>query len=416
MMMICVAWNANAQNTETLASRMKSMAAEKDPEKSRTAMNRIIKDFKLDTIKDAAHIDIMNGEVALSYLHNGAFPKFETYIQQIKNKFNQTSFMNMGSDILFRSGAHRHYTEILAKETVGLYDSYKNDPTARPADFPVEDWNRFMRMAAYPYYQSYAEILHANGKDELAFFYISKALKDHQVEELMPQSIALYTTLLESVGQEDKAYDLLLKMAKIGKSSLAMNDQLKKLIIKRTGSEDSTSIFLDALQKNISKTLKAETAKKMIANQEAPNFSLTDLSGKRVTLADLQGKIVVIDFWATWCAPCIASMPAMQKLSSQHPEVVFLFIATGENGTDAEARARVSTYVKKNKFPMHVLMDNYLTDHKRFQAAAAYKLTGIPAKIVIDRHGNLRFSTNGFTTDTEVINELEAMIAIAKEQ
>lgn len=116
-------------------------------------------------------------------------------------------------------------------------------------------------------------------------------------------------------------------------------------------------------------------------NIEAPDFNLIDLSGKRVSLESMSGKVVVLDFWATWCAPCIAAMPAMEKLSKRHPEVVFLFIATQENGTDAIQR--VKTYVKKHQFPLNVLMDQpMLNNPKIFSVANAYKVKGIPAKMV----------------------------------
>ena len=125
--------------------------------------------------------------------------------------------------------------------------------------------------------------------------------------------------------------------------------------------------------------------------------------------------MIVLDFWATWCAPCIAAMPAMEQLSKKHPEVVFLFIATQENGTDATQR--VKAYVKKNQFPINVLMDQpMLSNPKIYVVANAYKVKGIPAKMVIDQQGKLRFATDGYTTDAELINELEAMITLTQAQ
>ena len=416
-MILCISWNANAQNTEAFASRVRYMDNETDPQKNVASMSNIIREFKLDSIKNAEDIDLLKGEVALSFLRAGIFPKFEYHISLIKNKFNQTSYLNMGAYWLLKNGAHLDYAEVVAQKTVELYNSFKNDPLARPVDFPIEDWDGFMKRAIYPYYETYAEALHANGKDKSAFFYEEKALQDQQPEHLMQSSVELYAALLESQGYEDRAYNLLLKMAQVGKSSLKMNTQLRRLCIKRTGSEANASVFLDSIQRNINKTYKVETAKKMITNQEAPNFSLLNMNGKRITLADLKGKIVVVDFWATWCAPCVASMPAMQKVVNEHPEVIFLFVATGENGKNEEATARVRAYIKKNKFPINVLMDKSTgTNPNMFPMAAAYKLTGIPTKIVIDKHGKLRFSTLAFSSDAELINELNAMITIAKEQ
>jgi hypothetical protein len=86
-------------------------------------------------------------------------------------------------------------------------------------------------------------------------------------------------------------------------------------------------------------------------------------------------------------------------------------------GNGKDATKRVASYVKKTKFPVHVLMDTPLKGNPElFQVASAYNIDGIPAKIVIDRKGKLRFSTKGYSSDAELINELEAMIAIAKAQ
>src|SRR5690554_8083345 len=67
--------------------------------------------------------------------------------------------------------------------------------------------------------------------------------------------------------------------------------------------------------------------------EPAPDFTLEDLEGNTVSLKDLEGKVVVLDFWATWCAPCIKSFPAMQMAVNKYkddPEVEFLFINTWE--------------------------------------------------------------------------------------
>jgi len=389
------------------------MSKEKLPEKNINSMGRIIKDFKLDTIKNAEDIDVLKGQVALSFVKIGRLSECYAYINEMKNKFNQTSFLNMATYMLIKDKKWNE-ASVMAKKTVALYESYKDDPSSRPVSFPLKDWNRFMKMAAAPYYETYAEVLHMQGDDNQALLYQEKAMKDREMEELMQSSIELYAVLLEANGQVDKAYEMLLKMASLGKASINMSNQLKKLTIKKLG-EAQAVILLDSIQANISNKYKAELSKKMIDNVNAPDFSLMDLNGKRISLTDLSGKIVVLDFWATWCAPCIASMPAMKKISEKHPEVVFLFIATQESGSAADTRIR--TYVKKNKFPLNVLIDP--ADGKNpkvFAVANSYKVKGIPAKMIIDRGGKLRFATEGYASDAELMNELEAMIAITKAQ
>jgi len=98
----------------------------------------------------------------------------------------------------------------------------------------------------------------------------------------------------------------------------------------------------------------------------------------------------------------------------KHPEVVFLFIATQEK-TDG-ALERVKTFASKNNYPFTILMDQLLPNSSTYEVVSAYKVKGIPTKTIIDQHGKLQFLSTGFSSDTELINELEAMIALAKQK
>jgi hypothetical protein len=76
------------------------LGKEQDPEKSVSLMKQIIADHKLDTAKDAETMDMLYGSVALAYLRQRNYDAFDQYIARMKNKFNQTSYMNMGASML----------------------------------------------------------------------------------------------------------------------------------------------------------------------------------------------------------------------------------------------------------------------------------------------------------------------------
>ena len=147
--------------------------------------------------------------------------------------------------------------------------------------------------------------------------------------------------------------------------------------------------------------------------QPAPDFRLQDLEGNWVSLADLKGKVVVLDFWATWCAPCIKSFPAMQMAVDKYkddPDVRFLFINTWEqkeNPTDF-----VQQFLKKRGFDFTVLMDNKDPVSKRNPVVESYGVNGIPAKFIIDVNGNIRHKLTGFKGgDNEAqVQELSELI------
>src|SRR5690606_41439040 len=100
--------------------------------------------------------------------------------------------------------------------------------------------------------------------------------------------------LLVLNNQPDKAYSLLLEMAKTGKSTEGMNELLKELYVKKHGDKADYDNFFTELQKNVVIVLKEKLKKKM-QNVEAPAFKLKDLDGKMVSLSDYKGKTVVID-------------------------------------------------------------------------------------------------------------------------
>jgi thiol-disulfide isomerase/thioredoxin len=126
----------------------------------------------------------------------------------------------------------------------------------------------------------------------------------------------------------------------------------------------------------------------------------------------LKDKVVVVDFWATWCGPCKASFPGMQKMVNKYkddPNVKFVFIDTWENGENKEKL--VSEFINTNKYTFHVLMDN---DSK---VVADFKVDGIPTKFVIDKKGIIRFKAVGFDgSDDKLMTELTAMIEMASKE
>ncbi len=117
----------------------------------------------------------------------------------------------------------------------------------------------------------------------------------------------------------------------------------------------------------------------LLTGQRAATFTLKSLEGQEYSLAALRGKVVVMDFWATWCPPCREEMPHLEKLSKElaAKEVVFVGVNDEEAGT-------ARSFIKKNGYEIPVLMDN-----KR-EARRRYGINAIPSLFVIDRDGVIR--------------------------
>ncbi len=111
----------------------------------------------------------------------------------------------------------------------------------------------------------------------------------------------------------------------------------------------------------------------------AVDFELEDLQGRRTALSGYRGKVVFLNFWATWCPPCRKEMPAMQELYRSLGGTDFEIVAVDLQ----EEKAEVQRFVKENGLTFPVLLDT------TGQAGTTYSVRNIPTTYLIDRKGNL---------------------------
>jgi peroxiredoxin len=93
----------------------------------------------------------------------------------------------------------------------------------------------------------------------------------------------------------------------------------------------------------------------VVAGDVAPDFQLEDTKGNQISLADLRGKVILVNFWATWCPPCIEEMPSMERLheAMAGDDFVMLAINTEQNG-----RTVVPEFLKKTPYTFPILYDD----------------------------------------------------------
>jgi len=129
----------------------------------------------------------------------------------------------------------------------------------------------------------------------------------------------------------------------------------------------------------------------------ALNISLTTVTGEHMNLADLKGKVVVIDFWATWCPPCRASLPHIQKLSTDQDAAKNGLKVFAVNAK--ETKDKIEPFLKQNNYTFVVPMDS------DGQAMDAYKVDGIPTTVVIGRDGKVRAVTVGWDGSGKAVDD-----------
>ncbi len=114
------------------------------------------------------------------------------------------------------------------------------------------------------------------------------------------------------------------------------------------------------------------------AKREKADFTLTDLAGKSWHLKDLQGKVVLVNFWATWCPPCRKEMPDLDALYNKYKNQGFVVLAISD-----EEEAKVAPFIADKKISYPILLDPGRRVNELFE------VEGIPKSFVFDRSGKL---------------------------
>jgi len=115
-------------------------------------------------------------------------------------------------------------------------------------------------------------------------------------------------------------------------------------------------------------------------NRKAPDFSLKDLNGKGVEIKQFKGKVIFLNFWATWCGPCKEEMPGMEALHQQLKEKNFVMLTIS---VDYEGIKPVQEFINKHRYTFSVLLD------PKGETLDLFEVKGIPTTFLIDKKGKM---------------------------
>ena len=144
-----------------------------------------------------------------------------------------------------------------------------------------------------------------------------------------------------------------------------------------------------------SATAIAQSAYKM-----APDFTLPTLDGDEITLSDLRGRPVLINFWATWCPPCRFEMPAMQRVYEQYKDQGFVILAVNYR----ESADQVKPFVEELGLTFPVLLD------ETGNVATQYRVIGLPSSYFVDKEGRVQTVQVGAMTEAFMEEQVQRLL------
>lgn len=333
-----------------------------------------------------------------SIIENRDWTKFKKYTDAVSKEMAKYRIYDKAARTLLRKQADLPFAAELEKEAVEWARQQLKDSAALKSPAKKAEARETYISNAF----TYAGILYELKKYKEAYPFVKDAVELMKGE--VPEMNELYSLVAQKVIPANEYKPQLELFVK----NDAAGDETKAALKKAYSAKNKTGF--DAYYKSLedeAQQYKEEKLAKSMLNSPAPQFTLLGTKGEKVSLESLKGKIVILDFWATWCKPCLASFPAMQTMVNKYktnPEVQFLFINASESGD--EKMKRITNFMEETDYTFTVLLDE---DNK---VKDSFGITAFPKKVIIGKDGNIKFISTGFDGAENLERELSSMIGL----
>jgi len=371
---------------------------ERNPAKRVELIERFLKEFP----QEGSTLENLQMQLFAFLIRANEFAKADSLVSSMERPSGQ--LYNSLAWPFIEKGENLEQAVAWAKKGVDLLSV--DDPATKPPSLTTADWKQNTKFARGMVLDTYGFGLMKLGKLSEAerAFEEALALTDYQDPEINERA----TGCLVKAGRYEKAIAVSLTAVSKGKTNEGLMNNYTTAYRAVHGSDAGLKESITAAEATAAAALSEKLSKERV-NKPAVDFALKNLDGSVVKLSDLRGKIVVIDFWATWCGPCIQSFPYLQKVYEKHkndPDIIILAVNTWESKTGKDLEDHVRDFMAKNKYSFPVLFDEGSVDK--------YGVEGIPTKFIIDQNGTIQFKDIGFGGGEEMMQKMEMQFELLR--
>lgn len=284
-----------------------------------------------------------------------------------------------------------------------------SNPAIKPPAYGRSEWNEEQRIAT-------SELRFVEGA-----IYRARKQTDKAIEALEQSSTiggaqtekGCYEMLIGLYRDQqlnDKARSMAELAIRQGATTQGIIDAYRMLLA-QSGLDSSEIAKREAVLRQSGRAVLAERVVREMLNQPLIDGTFQTLDGAPIKISDWKGKVVIIDYWATWCGPCRQSFPSLQKLYERYKtnnNVVFAVVNVWERSDDRSKTVR--DFLKTNAsltFPMYLDLKD--------EVVRQYGVTGIPTKFYLGKDGRVQFKEVGFTPEEQFLEDattrIEALLA-----
>ena len=398
------------QGKSALSIRYREIMKNKDLSQRAEMLEKLLVDFPNIDEKQKENYMI---SLSRAYISTKNFDKAADVFSKLKHP--TASNYNSLSWPLIEKGEQLEKATAWAKHGVDL--AHNPDPSTKPGYYTRKEWDEASKEVLDMVLDTYGYgLLQLKKYDDAEKIY-REAYDDSKGED--PDMDTRYVEALVKNVHFDEALTIGRQCIEELHGSPQLLDMMKEAYAKKESSEKGFDALPVEKQKNFdgmladANRIKIEKLRKKLlagrTNTPSIDFTMKDLQGTPVVLSSLKGKVVILDFWATWCGPCRASFPYYQKVYEKYqknPHVAFLAVDSWEGLKDVAATvANAKKFMDDNKYTFPVVLDN--------KVAEKYNVTGIPTKFIIDKNGDVAFTTIGFDgpgMEDELTQQIEILL------